>query len=149
MTSNAQATNDLEVAQETRSTFGPRLLTDDLQPMFGARFDQKLTERVSMNITAGATADWGAQVDGGTFTVGADLHPFGGGLTGLWMGPRVTANLREKSTQINGKLLWGYSFALKPGLLLGAGVGPGVQFNMTDNTSAIMPAGEVIAGFSF
>ena len=124
-------------------------MTDDLKPMFGARLDHRLGERFSVNLTAGATGDWGANVDGGTATAGIDMHPFGGGLTGLWMGPRVTANLRASATELNAKLLWGYSFAVKPGMLLGAGIGPGVQTDLTNSTSAIMPAGEVIAGFSF
>ncbi len=134
---------------DVRTAFGPRLLTDDLNPMFGARIDHRFQDKITGNFTAGATADWGANVDGGTVSLGLDLHPFGGGLAGPWMGPRLTGNFRDRGVELNAKLLWGYGYTMEPGILLGFGAGPGLRVDPIEGTSALTPAGEVVLSMAF
>ena len=130
------------------TTIGPRVLTDDLHPMFGARLDHALSDRWAGSITAGVIGDFDGVV-GGTTTLGLDVHPFGGGLTGIYMGPRLTGNFRNTGTQLNAKLLWGYNQTIKPGLLIGAGVGPGIQTDLAEGSAMLIPAGEILLSLTF
>lgn len=98
------------------------LLTDNVSLMIGGSYGRSLL----------TSADASGGLERSSVLVGADLHPMGNGLHGLYVGPRArwssyTVGLGDEALYQSGKLsvqgIVGYRVVLDPGLTLAAGVG--------------------------